>query len=131
MKEKNEHVTDDASLEKMFADYKPDMKSGQLFMSRLQSSMKSVEPVKERLDADRRVNRIAVAAAAVAGFIFGILVAVFYPLISDAVTSLTQAIKFINVQSAVTPLTWSLISLTGMLLVYFTYDVVKMVTQRR
>ena len=69
----------DNDLRQLFADIKPRTGRDDLFMARLESRMDMADSVTARLDSQRRRSRMAVAAAAVTGFLAGMVTAILAP----------------------------------------------------
>lgn len=76
---------EDDKLRSLFSDFKPELSSDSLFMNRLERSLNSVEMVKQRVSETRSRGRKAVAFAAVAGFIVGVLFSLTLPYLSEIV----------------------------------------------
>ena len=82
-------IMEEDKLSELFAGFEPDLSSDDLFMSRLEVQLDAVELVKERIANVHRKSRLAIIVASVTGFVFGITVAVLYPLIADYLSSVT------------------------------------------
>ncbi len=119
----------DDKLSRLFADFDPEMKSAELFITRLENRLDSVEPVKQHLESMHRRNRIAVVASAVAGFIFGIIVAICYPNISAVIDKVSSHISTPEILPYTPVLGWFVIALIGMALMFFVYDTTRQLLQ--
>lgn len=69
----------DAQLRRLFADFNPPLSPAPRFMERLERDMLRVEMVKEATRRLQRRNRVAVALAALAGFVAGVIFMALYP----------------------------------------------------
>ena len=78
---------EDDKIKDLFADFNPGMPSDLSFMSRLQQNLDAVEMVRQHHVEQRRRNRVAVAVAAVVGFVTGFLFSLALPFIGNAVAS--------------------------------------------
>lgn len=74
---------EDKALQKLFQSFQPELSSDSRFMDTLLANMKKVEFLRRQQEIARRQNRIAVAVAAVAGFISGALFMLAMPYISS------------------------------------------------
>lgn len=79
---------EDDKIKAIFQSYQPELTSDTLFLSRLKRSMNAVELVKQHTEKSRRNNRIAVIVAALTGFVSGIIMTLFLPLINEVIASL-------------------------------------------
>ncbi|MDE5785941.1 MAG: hypothetical protein K2H98_05350 [Duncaniella sp.] len=124
--------TEEEKFNALFSDFNPEMKSDGLFMSRLENKLTTLDPVKSQLECVHRRNRIAVSVAAITGFIFGIIVAIFYPYITGFISEieLSSTILPAWLGDYVTTLTWSVIGIIGMILMFSAYDIARLVTRR-
>ncbi len=74
---------DDDRIRNLFSDFRPDLTSSDQFMSQLRRNLEIIEIVKQQNLALRRRNRIAVAIAAVCGFVTGVILTLTLPLAGD------------------------------------------------
>lgn len=74
---------DDKELKNLFADFNPELSSGQQFMEHLQQSLATIELVRAHTLAMKRRNRQAVTIAAVCGFVMGVVVTMLVPIVSQ------------------------------------------------
>lgn len=77
----------DDELKILFKAYNPELPSDRLFMDRLQKNLETVEMVKAELEAGRKERRLSLAVCGVVGFLFGIVSAICYPMISGVIGS--------------------------------------------
>ncbi|MDD3387918.1 MAG: hypothetical protein PHC48_06735 [Prevotella sp.] len=61
----------DEDLRQLFADYRPDLGSGDDYMQRFQRKLEAVEMVRQYVEAHQRRNRLTVVAALVLGVVLG------------------------------------------------------------
>lgn len=87
MKKENDEISS------LFNDFNPDLSSGRLFMSRLEHNLDTVEIVKKRNAAFHKASRKAVAIAAFAGFVTGIMFTILLPVLRDMALSIMSVIK--------------------------------------
>lgn len=73
---------DDKKIKEKLSAYRPELTSDFQFMATLGRNLDAVEHVKNEMRTLRRRNRIAVAIAAVAGFVAGALITLIAPLIT-------------------------------------------------
>lgn len=69
----------DDKLTQIFANYNPQLSKDEEFMKNLDSKLRAVELVNEQWEKKRKKNRIAIIAAAITGFVFGIISTISYP----------------------------------------------------
>lgn len=116
----------------IFATYNPEMSSDEFFMHRLERNLEAVELVKSQLEHRRRMSRVAVVAAAITGFITGILATMCYPYLSQQIA---EAAKTDTVMSSLitdygSVIIWSAIALTTAVLSYTAYDITQLLVQK-
>lgn len=109
----------------LFTDYDPELSPDSRFMSRLQHNLETVELLKRQTEAMQRKNRLAVAVAALTGFIFGIVTTLLYPSLSAMAGRIAAmcTVSFPLFDSWGEMLLWGIIGLTGFLIVYSAYDI--------
>lgn len=116
---------DDDKFKELFQDFEPEMKSNDLFMSRLQNRLDNVELVKERNDEIVHRSRIAVVVAFVVGIVAGSLLSLAIPYISAFIHSLctdiasTTQIAYISGHELI--IAWGIIATTASILAYNSY----------
>lgn len=116
---------DDDKFKKLFQGFEPEMKSDDLFMSRLQNRLDNVELVKERNDEIVHRSRIAVVVAFVVGIVAGSLLSLAIPHISAFIHSLctdissTVQIAYISGHELI--IAWGIIAATASILAYNSY----------
>lgn len=69
----------DENIKELFAGFRPEIGSENDFISRLQASLSVIEDIKKEQASLRRCCRIAAAIASLAGFLTGLLLALFLP----------------------------------------------------
>lgn len=72
-------MNEDDKIRKMFEDFRPELSSDMRFMSRLERNMKDIEMIRRKAVESRVRGRRAVAIAACAGFITGMLFSLLLP----------------------------------------------------
>lgn len=75
---------DDDKLKSLFAGFDPELSSDSLFLSRLECNLDSVEDIKRQTAGFRARTRRAVALAALAGFVVGVLFSLALPYLGRA-----------------------------------------------
>lgn len=75
-------------LKDLFAGFRPELGSDARFMDRLLDRMDAIETVRRENAALRRSNRTAMAIAATAGFIAGVIFTLLFPFIKDMAAGL-------------------------------------------
>lgn len=73
----------DDDIKNLFKDFSPTLASDTDFMARLQKNMAAVEAVKNHVATLQRRNRIALVAAAFAGFVMGVICTLLVPYIGN------------------------------------------------
>ena len=74
---------EDDKIKDLFNDFQPELSSSFLFMTKLKKNMETVEILKQHNIALKKRNRLAVAIAAVSGFIMGVVMTLLLPLIEN------------------------------------------------
>lgn len=120
-------------LTSLFADFDPELSSDNRFMSRLQHNLETVELLKRQTEAMQRRNRLAVAVAAITGFLFGIVTALLYPTLSAMVGRLTGigTESILLLASYGEMVLWGVIGITGLITVYSAYDITLFATRKQ
>lgn len=119
---------EDKDIQQLFQAYQPKLSSEREFMSTLTASMRKVEFLKRQQEAVRRQNRIAVAVAAVTGFVAGVVFMLLMPYISAFIDSVAG--EFFSVfrilgdtADPVPVLSWVIVGMTTVLLSISSYHV--------
>ena len=81
---------EDDKLKNIFSEYNPDLQSDDMFMERLHRNLKAIESVRQNTRELRRHNRLAVVAAAITGFVAGVILTVSFPYISAYIDRLSM-----------------------------------------
>ena len=120
-------------LTRLFTDYDPELSPDNRFMSRLQHNLETVELLKRQTEAMQRKNRLAVAVAAITGFLFGIVTTLLYPSLSAMAGRIAAmgTVSFPLFASCGEMLLWGIIGLTGFLIVYSAYDITLSATRKQ
>lgn len=109
----------------LFSDYNPELSSDRSFMADLERNIEAVEFVKSRAEQLHRKNRIAIISAAVAGFVFGVLFTLCYPMLSELVrkwsVSDSSMGQFVADYGSV--MIWSVICVVVITMTYSVYDI--------
>lgn len=87
----------DNDIKKLFEVFTPTLSSDTDFIARLQKNMDAVESVKTHVATLQRRNRIAVVAAALAGFMTGVLCTLLFPFIADSLAPLSLSIPHLQI----------------------------------
>lgn len=72
----------------LFSNFQPELSSSFGFMTKLKRTMEAVEIVKQHNSTLRKRNRVAVAVAAVSGFLMGVVLTLLLPLIRECFSTL-------------------------------------------
>lgn len=72
----------------LFSNFQPELSSSFGFMAKLKRNMEAVEIVKQHNSTLRKRNRVAVAVAAVSGFLMGVALTLLVPLIRECFSTL-------------------------------------------
>lgn len=117
---------DDDKLKQLFRDFDPDMKSDELFMTRLQHRLDSVEMVKEHNDEVIRRSRTATVIAASVGLIAGLLLSLALPYIGAGAESLKELMPTVRAAEFIADnylvIAWGLIGATATAVAVNAYD---------
>ena len=124
--------TEEDKFNALFGDFNPEMKSDNLFMSRLENKLATLEPVKSQIEKAHRSNRLAVIVAAVTGFIFGVIVAVCYPFIISFISEISSTSASLPswIGEYATSITWGTVGIIGIILIMTAYDITLLATRR-
>ncbi|MCM1142590.1 MAG: hypothetical protein NC453_28805 [Muribaculum sp.] len=92
---------EDDKIKDLFSNFQPELSSSFQFMTKLQKNMETVEILKQHNAALKKRNKLAVAIAAVSGFVMGVIMTLLFPLIGDWVSTFNISIPRLQV-SAIT-----------------------------
>lgn len=92
---------DDDKLKKLFDNFDPELSSSFQFMDRLKKNMEAVEIVKQHNAELKKRNKLAVAIAAVSGFVMGVILTLLFPLVGNWVSTFNLSIPQLQI-SAIT-----------------------------
>ncbi len=125
-------TTEEERIKGLLSDFEPDMKSDRLFMSRLESRLFDVDVVKSRIEKTQRLNRFAMYVAGLAGFLFGVVVALCYPYIVNFIASVAAAMSELRpgLNDYAAALTWGVVGAVGMILIFSAYDITLLALRR-
>lgn len=118
---------DDKKLTELFSGFDPEISSDNLFMSRLQRSLDSVEIVKQHTEAVQRRQRRAMVWAAIAGFVAGVIMALISPYIIGWLSGLQfemPAVAGLSTDILITTVTFGVIAAVSVLISLGVYDLV-------
>lgn len=118
---------DDKKLTELFSGFDPEISSDNLFMSRLQRSLDSVEIVKQHTEAVQRRQRRAMVWAAIAGFVAGVIMALISPYIIGWLSGLQfemPAVTGLSTDILITTVTFVVIAAVSVLISLGVYDLV-------
>lgn len=90
---------EDDKIRNIFNDFQPELSSSFQFMSKLQKNMEAVEILKQHNVALRKRNELAVAIAAVSGFVMGIIMTLLFPLIGNWVSTISVSLPQLQISS--------------------------------
>ena len=80
---------EDDKLRELFSNFQPELSPSFQFTTKLQKKMEAVEIVKQHNATLRKRNRLAVAIAALCGFIMNMVLYLIFPLINNSASSLS------------------------------------------
>lgn len=90
---------EDDKIKNLFNDFHPELSSSFLFMTQLEKKMEAVEILKQHSAALKRRNRIAVAIAAMTGFVTGIILTLLFPLIGGWMSSFSISLPRLQIST--------------------------------
>lgn len=114
---------DDEKIKDILKTYRPELTSDFQFMASLERKMEAVEYVKQEMRALRRRNKIAVAAAAVAGFVMGSLTTMLAPLVTDWASTTALTIPSTGIAIDLHILVYIAAALVSAISAYNTYEI--------
>lgn len=118
---------EDDKLKELFDNYNPELSSGMRFMERVERNLDSVESLMTRNAAMRKRYRKAVFAAAIAGFVVGMIFTLFMPYIATWVVALMEMLPQNFLTEAVAEnyrlAVWPLICATSLFIAVNTYEI--------
>jgi len=118
---------DDDKLKDLFDSFDPELSSDIRFLSKLQRNMDAVELVKQRSMATRKRNKVAVAVAALSGFVMGVLIMLLLPFIEDWISTINFTIPYFSMSSLTVDLQiagWMLASVVSGFTAFNIYEIV-------
>lgn len=81
-------IMEEDRLSEVFSRFSPSMPSDEAFMARLERSLDAVGFIRRQSLQSRRRNRLAAVAAAIAGFLCGMVFSLCFPCLAASVRSL-------------------------------------------
>ncbi len=115
---------EDDRIRELFNDFDPDLSPDNRFIERLQRGMDVVESVRRQNVIMRKRNRIAVAIAALAGFVTGVSLTLLFPLIGRYVSTIHIAVPKVDLMIDFQYVAWLLTAVASMLIALNTYEIV-------
>lgn len=119
-------MEEDDKIRELFSRFDPELPSESLFMSRLKRNMEAVELVKRQTAAVRRRSRKAVIAAAIAGFVVGVIFAALMPFLCEWMPGIDITIPYLAIEPLeLDPrmLLWPIAAITASVTAYNTYEI--------
>lgn len=116
---------DDDKIRDLFRTFQPELTSERGFLSRLEDKMKAIDMVKRQIADMRRRNRIAVAVAAVSGFVVGVVLTLLMPMILDWSTTVNLSVPRLGIPEVNVDMhvvCWTLMAAVCVLTVYGSYE---------
>lgn len=113
-------------LKDIFKDFNPDLSSDNDFMSRLERSMDAVEIVKRQNAEIHRRSKRAIAIAALAGFVAGVVMTILQPYICKWLGDIDLTISIPSVTTvAIDPalVGWIAAAAISTIIAYYTYEI--------
>lgn len=114
---------DDEKIKDILKGYRPELTSDFQFMASLERKMEAVEYVKQEMRTLRRRNKIAVAAAAVAGFVMGALTTMLAPLVTGWASTTALAIPSTGISIDLNILIYIAAALVSAISAYNAYEI--------
>ncbi|MDE6463267.1 MAG: hypothetical protein K2L16_01360 [Muribaculaceae bacterium] len=135
----NTQHTDDERLRGIFDSFHPAQTDTDDFMAALEARLDAVECIRSRQQADRRIMRLAIGAAAVTGLAVGVAATLLMPVASAAIAPVVAAIGTSGSDIAaslaspgtVTTLLWLTAAATATLASYNTYELTATLLRRK
>ena len=113
-------------IKDLFQDFQPRLSSDTLFLSGLKKHMEAVALVKRHAAAARRRNRIAVAVAALSGFVAGVIFTLLMPLLGDRASALKFSLPSIGIPSVTFDsqiITWTIMAALSVTIAVNAYEI--------
>ncbi|MDE5658950.1 MAG: hypothetical protein K2I25_07975 [Muribaculaceae bacterium] len=119
-------------ISSLFGNYEPELTSDALFMERFERNLRAVELVKGKVGEMRKRNRLAVAVAALTGFVAGIICTLCYPLLLETIGNLAEAgtAAAAHIADYGSFYIWTLICIVTGILTYTAYDITMIATKK-
>ncbi|MCM1291965.1 MAG: hypothetical protein NC111_03980 [Bacteroides sp.] len=84
---------DDDKIKDLFSGFQPPLTSSQQFLDGLQNKLELVEMLEQQIHVLRLHNKLAVAIAAVCGFIAGVVMTLLFPVIEKWISGVAHDIS--------------------------------------
>lgn len=107
----------------LFKDFAPELSPDSRFIERVQRGLNVVESVRRQNVIMRKRNRMAVAIAALAGFVTGVSLTLLFPLIGSYVSEIHIAIPKFDVMIDFQYVAWLLSAVASILIALNTYEI--------
>ncbi len=118
---------EDDKFKSLFSNFDPELSSDTQFMGRLESTLNSVEIIKQHIAESRSRNKTAVTIGVVVGFIVGFLFSLSLPYLNNAVSdwrlSLPDASVMKTFADNFTIIAWAVIGSTSVFAALNTYEI--------
>lgn len=117
---------EDDRIKELFSDFEPSLTPSHVFMGRLQRSLEAVEVVRRENAALRRRSRIAVAIAAVAGFLTGVILTMLYPFVSGWLSAVSISLPMLDIPPVEFDgrfIAWVITGVVSVLIAVNTYEI--------
>lgn len=109
----------------LFSNFQPELSSSFGFMTKLKRNMEAVEIVKQHNSTLRKRNRVAVAVAAVSGFLMGVALTLLLPVIRECFSTLDMPLlQFSGFAVDYTILWWMVVAAACVLTAINAYEIV-------
>lgn len=108
----------------LFSNFQPELSSSFGFMTKLKRNMEAVEIVKQHNSTLRKRNRVAVAVAAVSGFLMGVALTLLLPVIRECFSTLDMPLlQFSGFAVDYTILWWMVVAAACVLTAINAYEI--------
>ena len=114
---------DDDKIKDILKGYRPELTPDFRFMASLERKMEAVEHVKQEMRALRRRNKIAVAVAAIAGFVMGALTTLLAPLVTGWASTTSLSIPSTGLAIDLSLLIYIAAALVSAISAYNAYEI--------
>ncbi|MCM1349511.1 MAG: hypothetical protein NC338_08880 [Firmicutes bacterium] len=116
----------DENIKQIFRNYNPELTPATDFISKLEKNLDMIEAVRQQNIQLKKHNKLAVAIAAICGFIVGTIFALLLPLVGGYLSTLTinEPVIF-SASTMISPVTiaWILTALTSIITSVNAYEI--------